>query len=70
MSPLFTRRRIVRTLLLFILIAAGVFGYTKREYIEQIPIGCAFKVASSPVRLPISRPDSPRTSLPRRSPNR
>jgi general stress protein CsbA len=33
MSPLFTRRRIVRTLLLIILIAAGVFGYTKREYI-------------------------------------
>ena len=43
MSPLFTRRRVVRTLLLIILIAAGVFGYTKREYIEQIPIGCAFK---------------------------
>ncbi len=43
MSSFFTRRRIVGTLLLIVLIAAGYFGYTKRKYIEQIPIGCAFK---------------------------
>jgi CubicO group peptidase (beta-lactamase class C family) len=43
MSKVFTRKRVVRSILLIVLIAAGYFGYTKREYIEQIPIGCAFK---------------------------
>ncbi len=43
MRAFFTRRRIVLTLLLIVLIAAAYFGYAKREFIEQIPIGCAFK---------------------------
>ena len=43
MRKLLTRKRIVVGLLLLVLIAAGYFGYTKRDYIEQIPIGCAFK---------------------------
>ena len=43
MSRIFTRKRIVGGILLIVLICGGYFGYTKREYFAQIPIGCAFK---------------------------
>ena len=47
--------------------AAGVFGYTKREYIEQIPIGCAFKAKAVCAGVFVSGPGvredrAPRTS--------
>jgi CubicO group peptidase (beta-lactamase class C family) len=43
MSRLLARKRIVRGILLLVLAGVVYIGYTKREYLEQIPIGCAFK---------------------------
>lgn len=37
------KKRVRRGVLLVILAAAAVFVYAKREYIRQLPIGCAFK---------------------------
>jgi len=43
MSKIFTRKKNRLGILLIVLFTAVYLGYTKREYIEQIPIGCAFK---------------------------
>ena len=37
------KKRIRRGVLLALLAAAAMFVYAKREYIQQLPIGCAFK---------------------------
>jgi CubicO group peptidase (beta-lactamase class C family) len=37
------KKRIRRGVILAFLAAAAVFAYAKREYIQQLPIGCAFK---------------------------
>lgn len=40
---LFTRKRIWRGILILVLAAAVYFGYTNREYVQQLPIGCGAK---------------------------
>jgi CubicO group peptidase (beta-lactamase class C family) len=40
---IFTKQRIILGLTVIFIAAAIFIGYKKREYIEQLPIGCAFK---------------------------
>ncbi|MBN1613734.1 MAG: serine hydrolase [Deltaproteobacteria bacterium] len=39
----FSSKRIVAGIIIILLAVAAYTGYAKREYIEQLPIGCAFK---------------------------
>lgn len=40
---IFTRKRIVLSLVIILFVAAIFAGYKKRDYVDQLPIGCAFK---------------------------
>ena len=39
----FTKKRVVRGMILLLVVAAVYLGYTNREYVGQLPIGCGFK---------------------------
>jgi CubicO group peptidase (beta-lactamase class C family) len=40
---IFTKKRIVLSLVIILFVAAIFVGYKNREYVDQLPIGCAFK---------------------------
>jgi len=40
---IFTKKRIVLSLVIFLFVAIIFVGYKNREYVDQLPIGCAFK---------------------------
>jgi CubicO group peptidase (beta-lactamase class C family) len=39
----FTKKRVVRGIILLLVLAAVYLGYSNREYVGQLPIGCGFK---------------------------
>jgi CubicO group peptidase (beta-lactamase class C family) len=40
---IFTKKRIILSLVIILFVAAIFVGYKNREYVDQLPIGCAFK---------------------------
>jgi CubicO group peptidase (beta-lactamase class C family) len=43
MSPRITKKRIVRSIIVLVIVAGAYFGYKNREYVEKLPIGVGVK---------------------------